>query len=183
VAWATDALDVVRREAWNAASGRRRVDPGTGRFGVADGAARSIKRARYALWKNPENLTEHQAAKLAWIAKTDPRLYRAYLLKEGLRHAFAVKGEAGKEALDAWTSWARRCRIPAFVELQRKIVKHRATIDATLDHGLSNGLIESTNTKIRLLTRIAFGFRSPDALIALAILALGGQRPVLPGRN
>jgi hypothetical protein len=56
-------------------------------------------------------------------------------------------------------------------------------IDATLDHGLSNGLIESTNTKIRLLTRIAFGFRSPDALIALAILALGGQRPELPGRN
>ena len=74
VAWATDALDVVRREAWNAASGRRRVDPATGKFGVADGAARSIKRARYALWKNPENLTEHQAAKLAWIAKTDPRL-------------------------------------------------------------------------------------------------------------
>jgi transposase len=52
-----------------------------------------------------------------------------------------------------------------------------------LDHGLSNGLIESTNTKIRLLTRIALGFRSPDALIALAILALGEQRPVLPGRN
>jgi len=135
------------------------------------------------LWKNPENLTEHQAAKLAWIAKTDPRLYRAYLLKEGLRHAFAVKGEAGKDALDAWTSWARRCRIRVFVELQRKIVKHRAAIDATLDHGLSNGLIESTNTKIRLLTRIAFGFRSPDALIALAMLALGGQRPLLPGRN
>jgi transposase len=136
---------------------------------MADGAARSIKRARYALWKNPENLTEHQAAKLAWIAKTDPRLYRAYLLKEGLRHAFAVKGKAGKDAIDAWTSWARRCRIRVFVELQRKIVKHRAAIDATLDHGLSNGLIESTNTKIRLLTRIAFGFRSPDALIALAI--------------
>ena len=183
VAWATDALDVVRREAWNVASGRRRVDPATGQFGVADGAARSIKRARYALWKNPENLTEHQAAKLAWIAKTDPRLYRAYLLKEGLRHAFAVKGEAGKEALDAWTSWARRCRIPVFVELQRKVVKHRAAIDATLDHGLSNGLIESTNTKIRLLTRIAFGFRSPEVLMALAMLALGGQRPVLPGRN
>jgi transposase len=44
-------------------------------------------------------------------------------------------------------------------------------------------LIESTNTKIRLLTRIAFGFRSPQALIALALLALGGYRPNLPGRN
>ncbi|MGH9047092.1 MAG: ISL3 family transposase [Acidimicrobiales bacterium] len=182
VAWATEALDVVRREVWNAAGGRRRIDQATGRPGVATGEARSVKRARYALWKNPENLTEHQAARLEWIAKTDPRLYRAYLLKEGLRHAFVVKGEAGKEALDRWTSWARRCRIPAFVELQRKIVRHRKAIDATLDHGLSNGLIESTNTKIRLLTRIAFGFRSPEALIALALLALGGHRPVLPGR-
>lgn len=183
VAWATEALDVVRREAWNAASGRHRSDTATGQPKRADGKAATIKRARYALWKNPENLTVHQQARLEWIAKTDPRLYRAYLLKEGLRHAFVVKGDAGKEALDAWTRWARRCRIPAFVELQRKITKHRRAIDATLDYGLSNALIESTNTKIRLLTRIAFGFRSPQALIALALLALGGHRPDLPGRN
>jgi len=96
---------------------------------------------------------------------------------------FVLKGEAGKEALDRWSSWARRCRIPVFVELQRRIAKHRAAIDAALEHGLSQGLIESTNTKIRLLTRIAFGFRSPEALIALALLALGGHRPALPGRT
>ena len=178
VAWATDALDEVRREAWNTARGavnRRRAARATG-------DAKKLKHARYALWKNPEDLTERQAEKLAWIAKTDPRLYRAYLLKEGLRHVFKVKGEAGKEALDRWIGWARRCRIPAFVKLQRRIVKHRAAIDAALEHGLSQGLIESTNTKIRVLTRIAFGFRSAAALIALAMLALGGHRPQLPGR-
>jgi transposase len=48
---------------------------------------------------------------------------------------------------------------------------------------MSNALIESTNTKIRLLTRLAYGFRSPQALIALALLALGGHRPPLPGRT
>jgi transposase len=95
---------------------------------------------------------------------------------------FKVKGEAGKEALDRWIAWAQRCRIPAFVELQRKIRRHRAAIDAALEHGLSQGLIESTNTKLRVLTRMAFGFRSPDALIALGMLALGGYRPDLPGR-
>lgn len=180
VAWASDALDVERRRAWNQASGRRHT---RGRRNVAHGQARRLKRARYALWKNPENLTEHQRTKLAWIAKCDPRLYRAYLLKEGLRTVFVLKGEAGKQALDRWITWARRSRIPAFVELQRKIVRHRTAIDAALDTGLSNALIESTNTKIRLLTRIAFGFRSPDALIALAMLALGGHRPALPGRK
>jgi len=30
---------------------------------------------------------------------------------------------------------------------------------------------------------MAFGFRSPDALIALGMLALGGYRPSLPGRT
>jgi hypothetical protein len=39
------------------------------------------------------------------------------------------------------------------------------------------------NTKIRLITRVAFGFRSTTALVALIMLSLGGHRPVLPGRN
>ena len=69
-----------------------------------------------------------------------------------------------------------------FVELGRKIRRHLPAIYATLDHDLSNGLIEATNTKIRLLTRIAFGFKNPHALIALAMLSLGGYRPALPGR-
>lgn len=191
VMWATDALDEVRRQAWNdartvaRAEGKRR--PGRPRADAAPRPgherARALKHARYALWKNPENLTERQQVKLAWIARTDPRLHRAYLLKEGLRTVFALKGDAGKQALDQWISWARRCRIPAFVKLQRSIVRHRAAIDATLDHGLSNALIESTNTKIRLLTRIAFGFHNPEALIALAMLALGHQPPALPGRQ
>ena len=189
VAWATDALDAVRRQTWNEARALARTEPRRGPGNPANAPARpghdltrALKNARWALWKNPENLTDHQAEKLAWITKTDPRLYRAYLLKEGLRHVFAVKGEQGKQALDRWLSWARRCRLPSFVRLARRIVKYRASIEAALDHDLSNALIESTNTKIRLLTRIAFGFRSPEALIALAMLALGGYRPALPGR-
>lgn len=38
------------------------------------------------------------------------------------------------------------------------------------------------HTKIRLITRMAFGFARPDALIALAMLNLGGHRLTLPGR-
>jgi transposase len=191
VAWATEALDEVRRQAWNTARDLARGEPRRARGRPRNDApprpghdrARSLKNARYVLWKNPENLTERQADKLAWIAKTDPRLHRAYLLKEGLRHVFAVKGEPGKEALERWLSWAARCRIPAFVALGGKIRKHRAPIEAALEHDLSNALIESTNTKIRLLQRMAFGFASPAALVALAMLALGGFRPPLPGRN
>lgn len=149
-----------------------------------------MKGARYSLWKNPENLSENQRIKLAWIAATDPRLYRAYLLKEGLRLIFTMPYAAAVEALQRWISWARRCRIPSFVKLHKSIVKHQGRILAAIcefgtpiEHNLSNALIESTNTKIRLITRMAFGFKSPEALVALALLSLGGHRPVLPGRK
>ena len=95
---------------------------------------------------------------------------------------FRLKGEEGKHALTRWLPWAARCRIPEFTELAKKIRRHLPSIHATLDHGLSNGLIESVNTKIRVLTRISFGSCKPGALIALAMLALGGLRPALPGR-
>ena len=68
------------------------------------------------------------------------------------------------------------------MKLARSIRAHRVGIDAALIHGLSNARVESVNTKLRLLTRIAFGFRSPEALVALAMLDLGGMCPPLPGR-
>ena len=171
VAWATKALDEVRREVWNAA--RR-----DGQKAVAN----ELKGARYALWKNPQDLTERQGAKLALIAHTNQRLYRAYLLKEQLRQVFALKGADGIALLDRWLKWARRCRIPSFVKLARSITEHRAGIEAALTHRLSNARVESVNTKLRLLTRIAFGFRSAEALVALAMLDLGGLCPPLPNR-
>ena len=184
VKWATEALDQVRRQTWNAL---RRQPGGSGRDRrgrlASSGPAQGLKRARWALWKNPENLTGRQQHKLAWIAKTEPRLHRAYLLKEGLRHVFAVSGNDGIQALDRWLSWAARSRIPEFVKLGRTISTELAAIHASLEHRWSNALIESTNTKIRLLTRMAFGFKRPDALISLALLALGGYRPELPNRT
>lgn len=172
VKWVTDALDEVRRETWNEA---RRAGMTT--------HARDLKQSRYALWKNLEDLTERQEAKLAWIAKVNLRLYRAYLLKEQFRLIIAVKGRRGLKLLAAWLAWTARCRIPAFVELGRRIRKHLPGIQAALMHELSNALVESTNTKLRVLTRVAYGFKKPEHLIALALLDRGGYRPPLPGRS
>ena len=183
VAWGIEALDIERRRAWNEAKGRRSTREVGRRHPRATGDAKNIAQSRYALWKNPGDLTRRQRHQLDWIAKTDPRLWRAYLLKEGLRYVFAIKGEEGRVALDRWIEWTRRSRIPAFVHLQRRIVTHRAAIDIALDTGLSQDLVESTNTKIRLLTRIAFGFHGYQPLVALALLALGAHPPRLPGRT
>jgi transposase len=172
VAWATEALDEVRREVWNAAR----------RQGMRE-FARELKGARYALWKNPEDLTERQERKLAWISAANRRLYRAYLLKEQLRVAIRLKGRRAIAMIHAWLAWAARSRISAFVELGRRIRKNLPGIEAAMRHKLSNALIESTNTKLRVLHRMAFGFKKPEHLVALALLDRGGYCPPLPGRD
>jgi transposase len=182
VTWATEALDEQRRIAWNAARGAAR---GNSRNRSPRGMTKALKNARWALWKNPDNLTSRQREQLAWIAKTNPALHRAWALKEGLRTVFAIAKRSpteAVEALDRWISWARRSRLPSFVKLQQRIVSHRDAIVASIEHGLSNAMVESMNTKIRLITRIAFGFHSADAIAALAMLSLGGHRPALPAR-
>jgi transposase len=172
VALASDALDEVRREVWNEAR----------RLGDAAGA-RWLKGARWALWKRPERLSERQQAKLAAIAAVNRRLFRAYLLKEQLRVVFQEPDPAAAiRLLDAWLAWARRCRIPSFIKLAKTISEQRAGIVATLTHRLSNARTEAVNTTLRLICRRAYGFHSADALIALAMLTVGGLRPSLPGR-
>jgi transposase len=172
VAWATEALDEVRREVWNEA-----------RTGGMSTHAKELKGCRYALWRNPEDLTARQARKLAWIAQVNNKLYRAYLMKEQLRIAIRTKGVLALTMLDEWLVWAQRCRIPVFVDLGRKIKRNIAGIEAAMLNHLSNALIESTNTKLRVLHRMAFGFAQPEHLIALALLDRGGYCPPLPGRQ
>lgn len=171
VQWASAALDEVRREVWNTA--RR-----TGQTAEA----RSLKGARFCLWRNPEDLSGRQRSRLAQIAQTNEPLYRAYLLKEQLRQALKLPLPEALALLDAWLAWARRCRLEPFVKLAQQIAAHLPGIEATLRHGLSNARTESVNTRIRLIARRAFGFHSPEALIALALLSLGGLCPPLPGR-
>lgn len=172
VMWASEALDDVRRDVWNEAR----------RSGLTV-LARELKDSRYALWKNPENLTPRQKRKLSIIAKTNGPLYRAYLLKEQLRLLLKQPAFEGMRLLRAWLAWARRSRLPSFVRLARNLTRRIPQIQLLLEHRLSNARTESLNTRIRLLLRRAFGLRSAAALISLALLSLGGLCPPLPGRS
>ena len=117
IAWATTALDQVRREVWNQAR----------RSGQVRHAA-DLKGTRWALWKNPQNLTSNQQARLAWIQRTNRRLYRAYLLKEQLREVFRQPFEDAVLLLDKWLSWAIRSRMEPFVELARMVIDQMEAI-------------------------------------------------------
>jgi transposase len=166
---ATDALDQVRREVWNEArrAGQRQL-------------ARDLKGARFALWKNPENLTTRQQTRLREIEQTNKPLYQAYLLKEHLRQIYRLPTDHALNLLGAWLEWARDSKLAPFQRLADTITEQRAGIEAAIRHRLSNARVEAINTQIRLLTRRAFGFHSANALIALAMLSLADLCPPLP---
>jgi transposase len=171
VKWAGDALDEVRRQVWNAAR----------RAGMKETASQ-LKDSRYALWKNPQDLTEKQELKLSLIQETNKPLYRAYLLKEQLRAVFAPGGPERVHLLDAWLRWASRSRLAPFVKLARTIRARRADIANALAFKLTNARVEALNTRIRLIIRRAYGFRSVQALRAMILLCLAGYARPLPGR-
>jgi transposase len=125
----TDALEALRRQVWQAA----RTLPD-------QRIAKAFKGARWALLKNPSDLTEDQAETLREMKRTGGILWRAYQLKEALRAVFAgdLDPTTVGRLLDRWCSRAQRCRIPEFVKAGRTIHKHRTGINAAITRGLSN---------------------------------------------
>jgi transposase len=166
---ASDALDEVRRSLVRQALDRE--------------GAQQIKGTRFALLKNPWDLTPEQKAKLSTVQRRNAPLYRAYLLKETLARALDyLQPKRAREALEAWLAWASRSRLRPFVKAARTIRQHQERILEYIRVRLTNGLPEGLNNKIRVITRRAYGFHSPEALIARIFLSCGGieLHPTLP---
>lgn len=169
VSWATKALNEVRRGMWNKL--RKRGE--TAR-------AKALKGSRWALMKNPEDLDRKQKSKLRTIEHDNRPLFVAYLMKEQLRAVFQQRNWEAPFMLRAWLDWVMNSRIKPMKKVARTIRANLAGIDAALIYQLSNGRLEGTNTKLKLLTRLAYGFHSHEPLIALAMLKLGRLCPPIP---
>jgi transposase len=168
---ATKAMDTVRRAHWNQL--RATTDPKV---------ARRFKGARWALLRNPEDLSDRQADALAAIKRTGSATWRAYKGKEAPRAVFAgdLDPDEVTGLLDRWCDWAQRSRLDAFVKLGRTIRQHRHGILAAIRLGLSNGKVEGRNAGIRLIARRAWGFHSAQAAAAMVMLTHGPITLQLP---
>ncbi len=166
-----DALDEVRRDLWQQL--RRLPD---GRY------ARDFKGARWALLKNPQDLTDTQAAQLRKIKRSRGGIWRAYEMKEQFRAIFAGDLEAAQAIalLDRWIARASRSRLAPFVKAAKTMRERRPIIVNAIEAGISNGRVEGLNTKVRLLVRRAYGFHSAEAALALVMLACGPITLQLP---
>lgn len=135
----------------------------------------SLKASRWALLKNPWNLTRKERAKLSSVQQTNRRLYRAYLLKEAFQRVFACRSvDSAEREFRDWFAWARRSRLAPFKRLALTFRSHWAGIRRFLEWGLSNAPVEGMNSKIRMISHRAFGFHSAEALIAMIMLCCSG---------
>ena len=85
--------------------------------------------------------------------------------------------------LNSWLWWASHCRISAFIELNKKIRRHKEHILNTIRLGLSNARIEATNNKIKLIVRKAYGFRNMQNMMDMIYLVCSDLVIPLPNRK
>ena len=168
---ATKALDEVRREHWNEL-----------RQAGNKHAAKEFKGSRWALLKNPENLTDTQLDTLARLHAAGGKVPRAWAMKEMVRAIFApgLTVDAVDELIDRLLARLSRSRLKPFVRLGRTIRKHRAGILAARRLNLSNARAEAMNNKVKLIVRRAYGFHSAKAALALVHLTCGPVKLTLP---
>ena len=169
IGWATDALDEVRRAEWNALR----------RSGGA-AAAKQLKGLRWLLLRNWGNLTSRQRSVVRELEKANRRLFRGWQLKEELRELLRLPLIQAKAALNEWLAWASRSKLAPFVKLARTIRHYRASIEATIEWKLTNGIAESNNAAIGRLRGAARGFQDPQAFITMIMLDRGDLKPELP---
>jgi transposase len=168
---ATAALEKVRRQVWQEL--RRLPD---------QDAARRFKGARWALLKNPADLTDEQAVTLRKLKRKGGELWRAYTLKEALRAVFAGDLNEADVAmlLDRFCSKAQRSGLKPFLTLAQTIRKRRSGILAAVRLGINNARHEGLNRRVRLIINRAYGFHSANAALALIMVTLGPIEHVLP---
>lgn len=164
-----DALDKVRREQVREL---REVDPE---------GAKALKHTRFALQKNPWNLTQPESERLSVLQRKNQPIYRAYLLKESLcdildhRQPNVARGKL----LD-WCGWAQRSRLEPFRKAAATVKSHLEGIVDYVRTRWTTAISEGKNGKIRTITRRSFGFHDVSALIAMIFLCCSGIRIPLP---
>jgi len=133
---------------------------------------RVIKGTRWLLLKNRANVTKHaDRVRLRELLAANRALFIVYVLKDDLKRLWRFRYPGAARRF--WHAWYRRAlasRIPALRQFATNLA---ARIDGIISHcryPLHTGLLEGINNKIKVLKRMAYGFRD-DAYFFLKIRA------------
>lgn len=163
---------------------RVRVDE-TNRLAAAAGqgtvreARRVIKGARWLLLRNKANLkTRGERVRLRDLLRANRALFIVYVLKDDLKRLWQYRSPVA--ALRFWKAWRRRAlrsRIPALRKFTTMLERHLDGILSHCRYPMNSGVLEGCNNKIKVLKRVAYGYRD-DAYFFLKIRA---AFPGIPG--
>lgn len=146
-----------------------------------------MKGVRYLLLMSPETLDKYEQKKPGSkerlkeaLALNEP-LNKAYYLKEKLRLIWEQKSRrSGKKALRECIAEAASSGVRELKRLANTLTHHEEGILAYFDHRISSGPLEGVNNKIKVLKRMAYGYRD-DEFFRLKILGLHDSRYALVG--
>ena len=132
---------------------------------------RVIKGTRWLLLRNKRNLRPAERVRLQDVLAANRHLWVVYVLKDLLKELWRYKYVgAATRAWAEWYGWAIRSRIPALVIFARKLKAKVPGILAHCRYTLHTGILEGINNKIKVIKRMAYGFRD-DAYFFLKIRA------------
>lgn len=139
-----------------------------------------LTKSRWLLLKRPENLTRQQGSRLDEFVKLNLKTIRSYLLKEEFQLFWSYKSPywAGW-FLDDWCEKTMRSKIQPMKRVARMLKRHRPLLLNWFraKGQFSGGIFEGLNTKAKLTTRKAFGFRTYHG-IEIALYHALGSLPV-----
>lgn len=143
----------------------------------------ALKGIRWILLKNPENLDEkkNEKERLEQALRINKPLAAAYYLKEDLRQIWDQDTKQQAEImLNDWVTRASASGVTILKRIANTIGSHRTGILAYYDFPISTGPLEGTNTKIKTMQRVSYGFRDKE-FFKLKILAIHHSRYALVG--
>ncbi|MEC6016916.1 ISL3 family transposase [Serratia nevei] len=119
-----------------------------------------IKRSRWLLLRNPENLPEGHEVKLTELLEANQPLNVVWLMKTALKELWYAPSE--QEAQRRWVSWYRQSQesgIKALQHFAEKLKGYAGGIIASARHRLNTSVLEGMNNKIKVMKRMAYGYR------------------------
>ena len=134
-------------------------------------ARRVIKTSRWLLLRNRDNVPAEQAVKLDELLAANCALLTVYLLKDELKRLWRYR-YAGW-AKRAWLDWKRRALDSGLEPLKVFVRRLEPYLPGILAHcrwPLGTNLVEGINNKIKVIKRVAYGYRD-DAYFFLKIRA------------
>lgn len=118
-------------------------------------------RARYLLLTAVERLTPQKRSWLLELLNKYPPLRRAWELKEAFRGWYqSASREKAEQCLRAWEAEVREHGPGPFRRLFPMLRDWRQGILNYFDHPYTNGFLEGKNNRIKVIKRVAYGYRS-----------------------